>query len=336
MIFGRRPAIGELPAKPISRIARRISYALLVCLAILTVLTILHFPRDTDATAYYSSAAENDYQAFYDDSYAPADNSTNRLVQKSYRVRKAPAALPQDPNLPLIRSFVEQYHLQHSRVLDVGAGAGGLQDAVEDYTGLDMARTAQRFFHKPFVVGSATSLPFKDNEFDVIWTIFVLEHVQKPEAALREMRRVLKPGGLLFLYPDWYCRPWAAQGYAVRPYRDFDLKGMLVKASIPIRDSIVFRSLYTFPIRFIRLSSYFLPRKPTTLRYNALTPNYSYHWTGDSDAVNSTDPYEVILWFRSRGDECLNFNTQLKQFLVRGGPLVFRIKKAGSPGNGSR
>jgi hypothetical protein len=46
--------------------------------------------------------------------------------------------------------------------------------------------------------------------------------------------------------------------------------------------------------------------EPTTLRYRRLTPNYEKYWVPDSDAVNSIDRHEAMLWFRSQGDECLN------------------------------
>src|SRR3546814_11978920 len=45
---------------------------------------------------------------------------------------------------------------------------------------------------------------------------------------------------------------------------------------------------------------------PTRLRYRRLTPNYEKYWMSDSDAVNAIDSHEAMLWFLSRGDECLN------------------------------
>jgi len=69
---------------------------------------------------------------------------------------------------------------------------------VNDYTGLDISPTAKRFFHKRFVHGSATLMPLNTNEFDGVWTIWVMEHVPNPQAALIEMRRVTKDGGYIF------------------------------------------------------------------------------------------------------------------------------------------
>lgn len=103
------------------------------------------------------------------------------------------------------------------------------------------------------------------------------------------------------------------------------MKGKLIKASIPIRDTIAYRSLYTFPIRLLRFP--FQYAGPTRLRYNTIEPNYQKFWQSDSDAVNSIDAYEANMWFTSRGDSCLNYPSSIRQFLVRNGPLVFKISK---------
>lgn len=49
-----------------------------------------------------------------------------------------------------------------SGFLKLGAGSGFLRDMVDDYTGFEIASSAGRYFHKPFVHGSVTSLPFDD------------------------------------------------------------------------------------------------------------------------------------------------------------------------------
>ncbi len=230
---------------------------------------------------------------------------------------------------PVVRRFIDQFGLQHARCLEIGSGRGALQSLVDDYVGLDLARTAGVGYRKPFVAGSCEQLPFADSSFDAAWSYAVLEHVPRPEAALAEMRRVLRPGGLLLLAPAWQCRPWAAEGYPVRPYADFDWRGKLVKLSIPLRESIAFRAMHILPWRLARLIAHLVaPGRPMGFRYRQLTPNYEQFWMSDSDALNSMDPFEAILWFRSRGDRCLNYPTLPKALLVRTGELVIRIEKA--------
>jgi SAM-dependent methyltransferase len=226
-----------------------------------------------------------------------------------------------------IKAFVDMYGLHRKKCLEIGCGRGVFQYLVEDYTGVDLSNSVKQYLHKPFYQASATELPFKDNEFDAVWTIAVLEHVFNPERALMEMRRVIKPGGLLFLHAAWQCRPWAASGFSVRPYRDLDLKGKLIKASIPVRNSVLFRSLYVFPRRLVSCLRYALAGEHAKFRYKKLKPNYVHFWQSDSDAVNSIDPYEAILWFVSRGDACLSYTNPLSGFFVRTGAIIFQIRK---------
>lgn len=92
------------------------------------------------------------------------------------------------------------------RVLDWGAGWGqtalllrahGLDVVaydVEDKSGL-LAGT-----DIPYVVEPGPGLPFGDGAFDGALNCGVLEHVDDEGAALAELRRVLRPGGLLFTY----------------------------------------------------------------------------------------------------------------------------------------
>jgi SAM-dependent methyltransferase len=171
-------------------------------------------------------------------------------------------------------------------------------------------------------------MPFADNSFDGVWSIWVFEHVPNPEQAFLEARRVTRDKGVIFLLPAWNATSWAAEGYQVRPYSDFTFGGKLIKASIPLRTSVPFRIMTLLPNRLMRgFAAWF---GPTRLRYRRLTPNYEQYWVRDSDAVNSIDSYEAMLWFISRGDECLNCDGEsvfLPPFSV---PLVIRVHKSPS------
>ena len=287
--------------------------------------TALHFPYAIDretAIDRGKAAAE-----FYMQAYAaPKAQSKEEQEQEDIYVRVAQAAASFYDIEGNVRLFAARYNLQGKRVLDVGAGRGYLQDIVDNYVGLDISPTAQRYFHKPFVLASATAMPFRDDEFDAIWTIFVLEHVPNPESALREMRRVVKPGGHILLWPAWFCNSWAAQGYAVRPYSDFGFAGKLIKASLPLRVSPLFQLSYVLPIRLLRFLGTDVHRGPTSFHYTRLTPNYTKYWVPDSDAVNSIDSFEAMLWFESRGDHCLNCPTGISRAMLPGDrPLDIQI-----------
>lgn len=256
----------------------------------------------------------NQSKSFYDKQYAE-DRYASATVAEAHSF------------YPKLTHFIEKHHLEKKRLLEIGCGRGAFQDVVSNYVGIDLSENAGKNLHKPFSQASATELPFADNSFDAAWSYAVLEHVPSPEKALYEMRRVLKPDGLLFLAPAWQCRSWAAQGYPVRPYRDFGIKGKIIKASIPIRNSVVFRSSTIFPKRLYRLLQYLSLSKPIPFHYKEIEPNYEIFWMSDSDAINSIDPYDAIVWFCSRGDVCLSYPSVKNQFFVRTGGIVFQIKK---------
>ena len=274
------------------------------------MLTAVHFPTNTDI-----NVQPNLRKQFYDAAYAPS----SKISGLDY---VGTAQQGSEQQAARIREFVARYGLAEERVLEVGSGSGVLQDIIEDYTGLDIAETARRFYHKPFVASSATDIPFRDSSFDVIWTIWTLEHVPNPTRALNEMRRVLKPGGILYLAPAWNTPAWQSGGYEVRGWSELSLGEKLTKASIPVRSSYAFKALYRIPTRIIR-SLALLDGRPTRLHYTLLQPSDKYR-VPDADAVNSIDTYEAYLWFKSRGDECLNCEWLM---LRPSYALIFRIRK---------
>jgi SAM-dependent methyltransferase len=101
-----------------------------------------------------------------------------------------------------------------TRLLDVGCGPGtitmDLADAVgptgrvtalertEEALSLARAEAARRGTpNVDFTVGNVQALDFPDDSFDVVHAHQVLQHVDDPVLALREMRRVCRPGGLV-------------------------------------------------------------------------------------------------------------------------------------------
>jgi demethylmenaquinone methyltransferase/2-methoxy-6-polyprenyl-1,4-benzoquinol methylase len=94
------------------------------------------------------------------------------------------------------------------RVLDLAAGTGtssapfqqaGASVVACDFS-LGMLEVGHdRNPHLDFVAGDATKLPFRDASFDAVTISFGLRNVEDTTAALRELRRVTKPGGRLLV-----------------------------------------------------------------------------------------------------------------------------------------
>ncbi|NKE37498.1 methyltransferase domain-containing protein [Natronococcus sp. JC468] len=106
-----------------------------------------------------------------------------------------------------------------STVLDVGCGTGfateGLLEHVDEVYALDQsehqleqayAKFGKRAPPVQFHRGDAERLPFATDTFDVVWSSGSIEYWPNPILALREFRRVLKPGGQVLVvgpnYPD--------------------------------------------------------------------------------------------------------------------------------------
>lgn len=71
--------------------------------------------------------------------------------------------------------------------------------------------------YEPDIIGDIHSLPFLDNSVDAIICMAVLEHVEDPMKASREILRVLKPGGYAFIYVPFLYYYHAEKGY----YKDY-------------------------------------------------------------------------------------------------------------------
>lgn len=93
------------------------------------------------------------------------------------------------------------------RILDLAAGTGtssmafvpsGAHVVAADFSRGMIAEGRRRHGNVPnleFVQADATDLPFQDGEFDAVTMSFGLRNVNDPRRALRELRRVTKPGG---------------------------------------------------------------------------------------------------------------------------------------------
>lgn len=112
-----------------------------------------------------------------------------------------------------LRELLFQNVRASDHVLEIGAGSGRgkqnrfeLRNKVARYVGVDPVASV---LTNPYLDEAhqckADSLPFADASFDLVFHCFVAEHFQSPLACNREIKRVLKPGGLLlFQTPSRY------------------------------------------------------------------------------------------------------------------------------------
>lgn len=128
-----------------------------------------------------------------------------------------------DPRYVIRRQTIIQYLEEHvpgaASILDVGCGLGDLlahlpvhyQIAGVDFSNANVTYTATRIGSRGTVQqASIYALPYPDCHFDVVVCLEVIEHIENDAQAVRELHRVLKPGGLLiasvpytYYWPDY-------------------------------------------------------------------------------------------------------------------------------------
>lgn len=239
---------------------------------------------------------------------------------------------------PLLLPFVEQWDLRNKKCLEIGSSKGLFQDIVDDYTGVDIADSLRFHYHKPYHVVYDARLPFPDRSFDAVFTYATHEHIPEIETALEEIVRVLKPGGVCLFAPAWHTRSWFSEGIAVRPYADLTTGQKITKILIPVRDFALIRWSSVFVRRAVRLIQYLLTAtREMPLQYKKLNANYETFWQSDSDACNSLDPFDVIIWFKRRGFICHGYESNVRALVVRS--CYLQLQKpfsAAVPGDGTQ
>jgi len=136
--------------------------------------------------------------------------------QEYYRQEYRRSKLAWQDSLSLYRDLIDQNTHKDTRILDIGCGHGDFLQPVylkTPYTyGIDPDEYAlsKNTIINNKVVGTTDHLPFPDNFFDLVVSAWVLEHLDHPQAAFKEIYRVLKPGGkVIFLTPNvWNYNVW--------------------------------------------------------------------------------------------------------------------------------
>jgi len=226
-----------------------------------------------------------------------------------------------------IKKLLGKVNSETPVIVELGSGKGALKDIHPNYVGVDISLFAlERYLiNRRAVQADMQKLPFKENSADLIFSVAAIEHVPSPEKVFAEIDRMLKEGGLAYIFPAWFCRPWAAKGLLRRKFYEFSLTDKIIKFFIPFRNSIAWRSLFIISRRLFREFLYFFKPERLAFQYKRLTPNLKEYIDTDCDAFSSMDPHAVILYFHYRGYEILDGGNEIfRRILYRYKPVVVR------------
>lgn len=149
------------------------------------------------------------------------------------------------------------------RVLDIGCGTGANMKAFSRRNttfGIDLSIQALHFCQKRGIqtvaLSSVEQLPFNDGTFDVITALDILEHADDDLQALREIRRVSRSTGLLFIAVPAYGFLWSEHDEALkhrRRYTAYELRNKLTITGYQVLRMSYFITTLFFPIFAFRI-----------------------------------------------------------------------------------
>ena len=216
------------------------------------------------------------------------DVETIRLQAEEHPlIEDTPPATPAEHCLRLVhlRAYDEAVaHAAGRDVLDVGCNTGygtvRFVPVARRVVGVDVspgaidaARLRATDGRPEFVLTSGAALPFPDHSFDLVTSFQVLEHVSDPVAYLRELARVMRPGGELFLAtPNAAIRldpgmtPW--NRFHVHEYLAAELRELLCQVFPEVRVRGLFGTptLYETEIRRVDAARQRIRRKQDAAR----------------------------------------------------------------------
>jgi len=145
------------------------------------------------------------------------------------------------------------------RVLDIGCGTGFNIEQLrargfEKVVGLDVSNDAIAYARsrglRALVRGDGARLPFADAAFDLVLALDLIEHLEDDGEALRDMARVLAPGGRLLVFTPAYRFLWSLQddvSHHFRRYTSRELRSKLSDAGFTVA-KMTYANTFLFPV----------------------------------------------------------------------------------------
>lgn len=161
------------------------------------------------------------------------------------------------------------------------------------------------------IIRDLNSLPFPDSSFDFVFSIFVIEHCNRPNLIFNECSRILRPGGkLMILCPDFLGRGRMSSqraGFSSGTSKSKLLKGKFLDAVVTLFDNRV-RIPYTMRGRRK------MAEKSPQFYINVNPTVFADPFSPDVDAVYLTYKNEMISYLASIGLKALPNNSEIVDY----------------------
>jgi SAM-dependent methyltransferase len=185
-------------------------------------------------------------------------------------------------------------------ILEVGCGPGGMMEPLAEHGrvhGIDISHDAIRYCrHRGFpnvVTGSGTDLPFADRSFDLVALFDAIEHIPDDRGVLAEVRRVIRPGGVLFISVPAYQFLYSQNDRLVHHQRRYTRRQMdrLLREAGFVPRRLTYFNTFLFPlilpaVLLLKLKERLvgLPRHQTNLSHEFNRPvNDLFAWFMSSE-----------------------------------------------------
>ena len=162
--------------------------------------------------------------------------------------------------LALVRKYLRT-HRTKTKILDAGCGTGLLAKKLEkfgDVWGVDISTEAIRYSKKRGVkakLASVNKLPFKNEAFDLVVCMDVLYHRKVSDlGALREFKRVLKPGGFAIIRVPankWLHLNHDKYVHTRQRYSSDELGSKIVKSGLAL-ERLTFVNMILLPLAILK------------------------------------------------------------------------------------
>ena len=209
--------------------------------------------------------------------------------QETYRENEAYAAFLAGWDPTFYAKYAERLQpaTPGARVLDVGCGVGQvvnrLTEAGFEAHGVDVSQPnieRARQFSPRCQLYDGRTLPFPDGHFGATGALNVLEHVDEPEAFIRELARVTARGGKIILSSPNFFRVFGLRDY--HPH----MRGLGNK----VRNA-----------RRLMAKRGEMRRAPGNVRFDRMNPIVKEPFTPDDDAIIATNALEMAFFLERSG-----------------------------------